>query len=376
MKVKIAYMVHEIQGFGGSSTNMLSILEFLDRSKYESMVFCPRGSTLIRPIEKMGIEVKQVDYHAFEFKNPLPYLKTIYQLIIPVVTGRIDIIHLNHQWLVEYAVSLAKFCRKPIVVHFRGIEKREFIAEYLKWYNKADLIVAVSKAVADNLTQCGADRSKVKIVQDGISLARFSNEYAWDFRNELGIEKTVPLIGIVGDVAPEKGQADLLHAAKRILTVFQNAKFVVVGSDNIVKGHLSELRDLVRRLGIAESVYFTGFRTDISSILHSFNVSVLASWQEAFANVVLESIAADIPVVATHVGGVPEIVINNKSGMLVPPKDSNALANAIIKVLQMDKSSREDMVKTAKLKVANNLTVQNQVRNIEQIYNELLETKS
>jgi glycosyltransferase involved in cell wall biosynthesis len=140
------------------------------------------------------------------------------------------------------------------------------------------------------------------------------------------------------------------------------------------RSYLGELQQYAERLGVADRVIFTGLRTDVPTLLASVNVSVMPSLNEALSNVLLESMAAGAPTVATRVGGTPEAVVDGQTGLLVPPADADALATAIIRLLA-DTALASHLGHAARQRIADVYSVKRMVRATEDVYVELLDRK-
>jgi glycosyltransferase involved in cell wall biosynthesis len=191
-----------------------------------------------------------------------------------------------------------------------------------------------------------------------------------------------PLVAVFARLHPVKGIEYFLDAAASLAARFPLARFLVVGEGCIVRDgvivpspYRHELEDYAARLGLAERVVFTGFRRDVPELLREVAVSVLPCISnEGLSNSVLESMAAGAPVVATTVGGNPEIVEDGRTGLLVPPADSGALAGAIARLLE-DRELAERLGRAARQRVADHFSVEQMVRRTERLYVDLLGRK-
>ena len=154
-------------------------------------------------------------------------------------------------------------------------------------------------------------------------------------RDELGIPESSPLITTVGNLYPTKGHVYFVRAAAAVRERFPEARFLVVGQ--AFEGRTSYAEDLydeVRRLGLGESLSFTGFRADVPDILQATDILVQPTLSESFGMAVAEGLAAGLPVVATAVGGVQEIILDGETGLLVPPRDPEAIASKVVSLLE------------------------------------------
>lgn len=204
-----------------------------------------------------------------------------------------------------------------------------------KLYGKLDRFVlrrfhalaAVSDTVALKLRAVGIPPGRMSVIRNGVDVEHFAAGNPV-LKKELGLTKQ-QIIGYVGRFSPEKGPEQLLEAAARVLADNENVFFVLVG-DGPQRG---ELEDKCRSLGIASKVAFPGIRADMPDVYASFDILALPSLDEGLPMTVLEAMAARCPVVATSVGGVPTLVADGLTGLLVPPSQPAALAKALTSLL-------------------------------------------
>ncbi len=214
----------------------------------------------------------------------------------------------------------------------------------------------------------GLDSDKVAVIYNGLDIAAFLNfTDGGALRKEIGVDNNTPLIGMVANFNFEiKGHRYFIEAAERVLKEIPKAHFVLVG-DGQLRGDCGEL---TRSLGISGSVHFLGKRDDVAEILAQLDVSVLCSTSEGFSNVILESMAAGKPVIATNIGGNPEMVIDRITGHLVPPADSGSLAEAIASLLN-DPDMRRRMGENARRQVEERFSIPAMVKGYEHLYQNL-----
>jgi len=202
-----------------------------------------------------------------------------------------------------------------------------------KW---TDVNIAVSKAVADFLVKSKITKSnKIKVIYNGIELKpkEHIDKDTLNIINQYGLRKRDVIIGTIGSLNIQKDITTLIKAMPRILKTLSQAKLVLVGAGPLKYS----LRKLAKKLKISDKVIFTGSIKDISSILQLFTVFVLPSRAEAFGISILEAMRANVPVIATRVGGIPEIITNNQNGILIEPGNFKLLATTIIKLLNNKK---------------------------------------
>ncbi len=231
-----------------------------------------------------------------------------------------------------------------------------------KYRTGADRYVAVARCVADQLAAAGANPGRVTVIPSGADLAAIDAAPAAD---PLGLVGGGPAVGCVGALAPEKGQAVLLAAWREVLAVFPNARLVLVG-EGLERRRLEQL---ARELSPG-SVRFAGFRDDVASCLKSFDLVVLPSIAEGIGGAAIEAMACRRAVVASRVGGLPEVVADGVTGLTVPSCNPAALSAAIVALLG-DAQRRAAMGEAGRVRVEAELTVEGMVAAYLNVYREL-----
>jgi glycosyltransferase involved in cell wall biosynthesis len=209
---------------------------------------------------------------------------------------------------------------------------------------------------------------KIISIPTGTDLNRFNpDRVKGNIREELGIDQDTPLVGSISIIRTEKGYPYFLEAAQEILKVKPEARFLIVGYEP--KG--DTLAQEVRRQGLDDRVFMPGLREDIPDILARLDVFVLCSLREAFGQAIAQALAMERPVVATNVGGIPELIKNNQTGLLVPPADSKALAKAILELLENRKKALK-LGKNGRRLIEEKFSQKAMIDKIEVLYQELL----
>ena len=200
-------------------------------------------------------------------------------------------------------------------------------------YNLADRILAVSEAVRRVLIRDGVAAEKVVCVREGIDVARIEQAPARkaEIRQSLGLREGERLIGNVAALTAHKGQCYLLEAIPAIRAAHPNARVVIFGAGELRQ----ELEGQARALGLGDALILAGFRSpdEIPSILKALDLFVLSSVEEGLGTSLFDAMAAGAPIVATRAGGIPEIVRDPETGLLVEPRNVQALADAVIRLL-------------------------------------------
>ena len=254
--------------------------------------------------------------------------------------------HASHAHSVAYmACAAIASHRRPFQVVSRRVDFAVATNSLsgLKYRHGADLYLAISSGVRDVLIECGISPGRIRLVPSGIDLDKFTRVRANDYvKNEFGIGDGTMVVGNVAALAPHKSQSDFIRAARIVADSFPGTRFLIVGEGKLRRS----LESLVRDLGLGNDVVLTGFREDPLEILSTFTCFVLSSSLEGLGTSVMDAQAMGVPVVATRTGGVPDIVEDGVTGLLVPPRDPVALAAAIGRMLD-DESLRQSLARKA-----------------------------
>jgi glycosyltransferase involved in cell wall biosynthesis len=234
-------------------------------------------------------------------------------------------------------------------------------------YRLADRILTSAERVKTVLTGAGIDPRKVVAVPPGVDTARFHPGVSGTgVRAELGLAG--PVAGLVANIRGSKGHDVFLDAAREVLAQVPGARFLIVG-DGV---GFQDVRARVERLGLAGAVLMTGFRRDIPEIMAALDVLVLPSVRsEATSQAILQALAVGTPVVATAIGGSPEVIRDGETGRLVPANDAPALAKAIVASLR-DPAGARAMARAGQTFVRERLSVDTQMAVTTRVYRDLL----
>lgn len=237
----------------------------------------------------------------------------------------------------------------------------------------SDRLVTVSAQVKQDLVTYGvAHPQKISVIPLGFHLDPFleASVHRGQMRHELGVQANARLVGIVGRLFPIKNHALFLEAAARIVAGEPLARFVVVGDGTLRPA----LEQQARKLGIADRVIFTGWRHDLPRIYADLDVLVVSSDNEGTPVAAIEAMAAGCPVVATRVGGLPDLITDDETGLLVPPRDAAQLATAVLRLLQNPEVATR-LGAAAQQIVRERFAVQRLLTDMNQLYGDLLQRK-
>lgn len=361
---------------GGTERQLVNLAQRLDSNRFDLYLGClRRAGEFLSEVKAHRIPV--VEYHINSLRN-YGTLKEQYRFAGYLKRNRIRVVHTYGFYPNVFAIPAARLARSPVIiasVRDTGEMWTPAQRRVMKFVCRlAHCVVVNAEAVAERLIAEGYDREKMTVIGNGIDLSRFArNGGGLRLRRELSLAPEAPLIAVFSRLNPLKGVEYFLEAAAIVAPRFPEARFLVVGGPMIgEEAYQRELERLVDRLGFGNRVLFTGFRVDVPELLSEVTISVLPSLSEGLSNVLLESMAAGVPAVATKVGGNPEAVEHGVTGLLVPPRNPSALAQAISRLLENPEMGRS-FGAAGRQRVAERFSVEKMVRETERLYLKLLE---
>jgi len=226
-------------------------------------------------------------------------------------------------------------------------------------------VVVNSRAVGHDMAGLeSGSRRRIDVLPNCIDLDEFESKLSpGEIRRKLGLSPRSIVIGTLGNLRPEKDLETFLLAARGIVDAIPTAEFLVIGDGPAA----NKLKWLADDLHLSESVRFLGDRSDVPDLVAALDILVMSSYTESFPNAILEAMAMGKPVVATNVGGIPELVEEGQTGFLVPPRDPKAIAYRVLSLCR-DSARRLQMGRAARERVESNFTVQDVTAKLEGIY--------
>ncbi len=384
MKVNILYVNHTGE-IGGAEVSLLLLLKNLNRALYQPVVICPLKGSLARELAEISVTFEEIDFHQVRRTlNPVRLLIAIFFFfrhmirIFQIVRSKnIKLVHANSLKSAIISGLSARLANVPLVWHVRDFLPVGFFRQLFTRlaYLLATKVIVNSKAVGGIFRFIQKDpNEKVKIIYNCIDPDLYNPDVDGnDLRRELNIGTNIVLIGFIGRVHPEKGIEYLIRAVREVIKIVPEVRFLIVGDTALGKEEYQKrMRDLSADLGLADRILFLGYRKEVVKIIAALDILVLPSLREPFGLVSLEAMAMKKPVVATNTGGSPEVVIDGKTGLLVPPRDSCALSSAIIKLLK-DKELARRMGATGRKRVMNFFSPESTISSVQEMYNKILE---
>jgi glycosyltransferase involved in cell wall biosynthesis len=367
---------------GGAQEHLYSLLVRLDRTRYEPLVISLSDGSTARRIRDAG-------FATFVFDEPDDAI-AVGTVAAYLASRPPDIVH-NHMYRAELVGTRAALALEELglarpytvgTVHssrIRSVDDRDVLRRLTP---HMDRLIAVSRSIVGKLGREGRTGAPVSLIYNGVDLERYDHQEAHcTLPEDYGFPPDVPVTGVVARLEPEKGHATLVEAWPMVLDRVPEARLLIVGEGSLRASLEARCRALgllgdeaAPRVGTrgapeAARVIFTGRRDDVPAVTAALDVSVLPSYREALGLSILEAMALSRPVVASAVGGIPEMIEHGRTGLLVPPHDETALADAIVRLLS-NHPLADMLARAAHDLVHDRFCIERMVREIQSVYDE------
>lgn len=372
-KINILH-IYQNSKIGGVQRQMLSLVREYNRKLFNPIVCCfgPRQE-LGKELEKLNLDFIALNVNRYHRFSPTIIIK-LYQLMRK---RNIHIVRTHKYRASLYGRIAASIACIPVVITSVHGNYRKDLRLERKIANRVlaritDRIVAVSESIKqDILKYDNVEPSRVLVIQNGVDISKFDPEGKFhDIRREFAISENDIIIGFIGRLVPAKGLEYLIDAFLILEKEQKNIKLFITGEGSL----LDCLKERLRKHSINERVIFTGKRLDIPDILSAIDIFVIPSLAEGLPNSLLEAMSMGKPIIATSIGGIPEVIKNEINGLLVPPRNIESLVEAIKKLIA-DKHLASEIGKNARNYVIENLSIQATTRKWESLYISLLKEK-
>ena len=374
MVTRILY-VHGIEAIGGAELDLIALLKTLDRHKWEPHVACPGTGpfqeqlhAIALPTHALSLPPWRKSLALFQRRSAVRRLGALVDQLDPAM------IHVNDIWWVPHTVRAIASRRSnpvPIVAHVRQEIEPAKVRRYQ--LDRVEAVIAISRQIEQSLIAGGVSAKNVRTVYSGIDLSE--RQLAHDdqaIRRMIGVTNGAVLIGTVANLFPRKGYEVMLRALPSVIRAVPTVHYVIVGSDD--NDYANRLKRLAKELKIADRVHIVGFQDPVQPFLVSLDLYVHPALMEGFGIAVVEAMAMGKAVVATTTGGLPEVVAQGETGLLVPPGDVESLAATVVALLQ-DRIRREQMGHCGRTRAHERFSLAASVMHMEQLYGEVLATQ-
>jgi glycosyltransferase involved in cell wall biosynthesis len=366
-KLRVLTLINTVSRIGGAERLAANLAFRLDPNRFERIICTtrrPPGETFDDELRAAGVRVIALN------RRTRADLGAWAPLVSLLQREPVDILHAHKHGANVWGAVLGRLMRVPVVIahehawswegqRFRRLLDRELVAR------GADVVLAVSRNARRRMIQEeGLDPRVVRLLPNGIpALAAPSGR---DVRGELGIEPDAPVIGTVSVLRTEKALEVLIGAAARLAPVFPALRVLIAGRGD----EKARLRALVGELGMEKTVLLLGPRRDVPDLLAALDVAVCCSDFEGSPLSVMEYMAAGLPVVATRVGGIPELIEDGVHGLLVEPRNVDLLAHALERLIR-DSALRHELGTQGRERQRREFDIDATVSRVEALYEEL-----
>ena len=387
---------------GGSVTSLYRLVSGLDRSRYEITVCFYHDNALVQRFRALDMTVTVLNAadrpapsrpmtvgehlttarsRGRNLRRPLGALRRNLAFVLPMARRlyrliretRADLVHANNALMENReAILAARWAGVPCVCHVRRFQRIGIFDRWLARGVAAHLYI--SQAVADHHRQQGVRSQRSRVIYDGLPPEAFAlGDERLAVRAEFGIAPDAPLVGLVGRLTAWKGQDFFLQALATARAQVSGLQALIIGEGGPGdEAFVSRLHRMVADLGLTDAVIFTGLRSDVPRLLSALDVLAHTSVEpEPFGLVIIEGMAAGLPVIATRAGGAAEAVVDGVTGLLVPPGDAIALAQAIVQLVG-DRARAATLGRAARRRAQDLFTVDRFVQGVRDVYDHIL----
>jgi glycosyltransferase involved in cell wall biosynthesis len=382
----IGYLAHGARNVGGGEYVLASLIRKLNRDLFCPVVFFAHRNEIIAGLEAAGVETvplalnrKMISLFRDDVaRSPghlvgfLPAaLKAVLAVRRAILSSGVDLLHPHDNLSKLLGGVAAASAGIPAVAHCHDLLGAGFIDRMLLLAQRLlmDRIIAVSGSVQERFIQSGANPGQIRTIENGIDVTRFNPGTSTLSRTDLSIPESHRVIGVIGMFDPVKGHVFLLRAIKRLQESGEKDLTCLIAGEGRLE---AELKEYVSLAGLERQVRFLGYRRDVADLLALMDLVVMPSLRESFGIAALEAMAMKVPVVASRIGGLEEIVEHEKTGLLVPPGDAEALAEAIQGLVE-NPETRRSMGEAGRQRVEEEFSIESTIRRTEKLYLECLE---
>lgn len=371
-RLRVAYISATSQ-VGGAEVSLCTLIQGLDRACFEPVCLLPEKGPLYDRLLRLEVDVETIPMETRRRRRPVGFWLSKKKIARWLTRLQPDIVHVNSFWAPELAIPAAVSAGFPVVYHIRDFY--DHLDEgRLRAFRQCNLLLCITQCVADAIKRISPDLP-LEVVYNAVDIEKFQiAEPVAEIRQRAGWQNAF-IVGVASRLSPEKGQETFLKAAGIIARSYPDARFLIVGGSqfSLKEGFEQDIRYRVEQLGLAGKVLFTGFVQNMPDYYKSMDVCVLASDWEPFGRTVIEAMAAGTPVVATMSGGPEEVIENGVNGLLVPPSDPDAMAEAILDLYKRP-DLRQSFAKKGVETVRSRFGLE-QARQFEAIYRKIVQEK-
>ncbi len=379
-KIKIAH-IDSGKSWRGGQAQVFLLLKGLKNLDTESILFSPPDSPLTQKTSELDIKVFPIP-----LRNEWGIISAL-KIKKIIEKENIDLIHVHDAKSQSIAWLTSFFLKNIPIISTRrvdfGVGKHFFSRK--KYINDKVYYIAISNGVKEVLIKSGVNPSQITLVHSGIDIQKFDSVRDKVFQDSLrdkkknrnifpsdwGIRENDIIIGNIASLAEHKGQRYLIEAAEKIVKSRDDIKFIIVGEGE----ERRNLEILIDQYNLKNKFYLAGFQKNIGDWLSTFDIFVLSSHLEGLCTSILDAMLLEVPVIGTNTGGVPDIIENDKTGLLVPPRDSDSLYKSILKLIS-DNELRKRLISFSLNMVKENFSDKKMVEGTYSVYMKILKERN
>ena len=376
MRLKLLFVIDNLQ-FGGGERVFAQIIKGLPPEKYEISLASSPGEQF-----HQAIESRQVQFYPTDFSKKLNFT-LILSLSEIIKKNEIELVHGQGARAEFYARLASRLAGKSkyvstIAMPVEGFDvgpiRKKIYSLFDSFSEKfVDRFLVVSDVLRDKMIRGhGIPEERVIRIYNGIEVNHYlpqdENGLPLRIRNEFNIDADTLLIGSIGRLVWQKGFEHLVQAMPKVLNQFPQTKVLIVGEGPI----RDDLEALAQKLKVEKHIIFANFRKDIKEILSAIDILIVPSLLEGFPMITLEGMAMAKPIIATDIDGIREQIFDGESGILIPPRDPDAIAAAVVR-LSTDKELAHNLGLEGRRRVEKEFTVEKMVSETEKVYQSLYE---
>lgn len=365
-KITVLHLINSYT-LAGAEILITNLAAKMDKTKF-NVIVCSMAS-FRNDIEKnmrQKLEENQVKALTLAKKPGVKSVSSILKLRKLLIEENVDIIHTHCPSPDAYGRVAAILANVPVIINtLHSTSYSNYLVNRFLSY-PANLHIAVSEAVKKwSVANLKLQNKKIKVIHNAINIEEFAKSRVNKSRKkkELGIDIEKTVITTVGRLTKQKGQIYLIKAADQILKAGIDAEFLIIGEGELRQN----LENLTKDLHLEDRIHFLGVREDVNELLGISDIFVLPSLCEGFGIVIIEAMAAGVPVIASNIDGIKEVIEDKKTGLLVPSKSPKEIANGVIYLLESTKKV-QSMTKRASEKVKKKFSIDRMVKEYENVY--------
>ncbi len=360
---------------GGVECATLRIAQAVGDAEFRSTAFCLDQAPLVRNFfESAGFETRTYEPVPPSYRHPTNHLRESLRLAREFRRHKVDLVHCADMLASFYAATAGRLARIPVLCHIRvredAISRRD--QSFLRLVHK---FAFVSQDTWKHFAY-SVSPHRGSVIYDGIDIEGETDraESRRSVCAEFGLPTDAKIIGMCARVAPQKDYKTLVEAARRVVAAHKNARFLIVGdfsSTPQYRAHYEKVREMLVAHGVAPFFVFTDFRRDVRRLLSAMDIFVLSTHREGLPLVILEAMAQGLPVIATNVDGIPEIVTHEQTGLLHAHENAEELAGHLLALLA-DEERAHTLGRAARTHVETHFSRRQFAMSMSDLYRDML----